>query len=382
MDKATVNRDFEKHNQEVKEVWASFQSEQPIRIPLQGGVSIRYYLDMCKYNFRDYFLYPEIMLKYQLELQKFNRFNITGDAPAGLPEEWDGIMVDFQNVYEAGWLGCEIEYPEDDVPWSKPILNENKAKLNSLKIPQAHDNLMGKMIDCYDFFKEKSENMLFEGRKIKTPRLPVWTMGPFSLATDLRGATELCTDVYDDPGYVHQLLDLATKSVIARIKICYELMGIDDWGGLALADDSVVMLSEEKYREFVLPYHKKLFKIFSEKDKPNFMHLCGPAEHLGKILHDELNIRDFETGFATDFQKLKEEMGPDVLYHRTVHPLFLHNKTESQIYQDTKQFIDPEIRENRRLIIRTSNVIAPGTPIEDLKAIYQAIRKYGYYKNI
>ena len=77
------------------------------------------------------------MLDVQLRFQEFVRTNIPQDAPMGLPEKWD-VRVDFQNYFEAGFLGAEIYYPEGNVPVSRPMLNDdNKRMLLDRGIPGA-----------------------------------------------------------------------------------------------------------------------------------------------------------------------------------------------------------------------------------------------------
>ena len=33
---------------------------------------------------------------------------------------WTGAWTDFENTFEAGSLGCEVRFPEDDIPWVGP----------------------------------------------------------------------------------------------------------------------------------------------------------------------------------------------------------------------------------------------------------------------
>ena len=85
------------------------------------------------------------------------------------------------------------------------------------------------------------------GRPVLPPRsLPgAGTDGPFTVAFKLRGATELCLDIYEDPKYVHDLLSFITEATIQRIRavrqylidkkdVCSEEFETPGWG---FADD-------------------------------------------------------------------------------------------------------------------------------------------------
>ena len=372
---------IEQHNAESAAVWAAFRSGKPTRVPVVGGVSIRHYLDMRKLSFRRYFLDPELMMQCQLEVQRFTRLHITGDLPVGIPERWDGILADFQNSYEAGYLGCKMVYPEHDVPWARPTLTEDKGALSRLKIPDPlRGNLMSSITDYYELFRDKAASAEFGGRPIAAPQIPCSTDGPFTLAVSLRGADYLCVDMYEDPGFVHSLLDFVTEAIAARMKACRDLVGMPYPGtGFRFADDAIGMLSPRCYEEFVLPHHKRLVQTFSRPGAANFVHLCGPVEQHARTLYDELNIRDIETGFPTDFDRLSAELGSAVTYRRTMHPRMLWAKTPDEIDEAVRDFVSPCVREGLRLVVRTRNVIAPGTPLESLELFYRAAKEHGRY---
>jgi len=372
---------IEQHNADAAAVWAAFRSGKPTRVPVVGGISIRYFLIMRRLSFRRYFMDPEFMMQCQLELQRLNRARITGDLPVGAPEKWDGITVDFQNQYEAGWLGCEIAFCEDDVFWTKPILAQDKSALSRCRIPDPlTGNLMGRAMQYYELFRDRAASARFEGRPIAAPRLPCGTDGPFTLAVSLRGADKLCLDIYEDPGFAHALLEFVTEAIIARVTACRDLMGMPcPADGFGFADDAIAMLSPCVYEEFVLPHHKKLVATFSRPGAANSCHLCGPIEKHARLLYDELNIRDIETGFPTDFAELTAELGSTMTYRRTVHPSMLMGKTPAEIDQAVRDFLEPSLREGLRVQIRVRNVIAPGTPLENLEAFHQSVKQHGTY---
>ena len=66
------NVDYNKHNEEVKQVWDSFHAGDPIRVPMILGVNPRVLLCNPMYNpkgisFEEYWNDPDVMLRVQLE---------------------------------------------------------------------------------------------------------------------------------------------------------------------------------------------------------------------------------------------------------------------------------------------------------------------------
>ena len=85
--------DFEKHNDEVREVWRAYRQGNPVRVPMTLGSSARFYLSNPRLNTRgityeEFHTNPDTMLEVQLAHQYYRRHNIVADHEMGLPEEW------------------------------------------------------------------------------------------------------------------------------------------------------------------------------------------------------------------------------------------------------------------------------------------------------
>ena len=78
--------------------------------------------------------------------------------------------------------------------------------------------------------------------------------------------------------------------------------------GFFFADDAIVLLSVEQYREFVLPYHRRLVDAFSD-GSPTSVHLCGDAGRFFPCLRDELRVHSFDTGFPLDLGAARKALG-------------------------------------------------------------------------
>jgi len=377
--------DFSSHNAEVKEVWSAYYSGRPIRVPVYFNMNPRMVLLDPALNregitFKDYFESPEVMAKVQLKFRKWVRFNVPQDREMGYPEDnWGGCWVDFQNSYEALYFGCRLFYWEGSLPDIEPVLKGRKELLEELN-PNPEDNpFLKKVLDYYDYFLSISDE-LYEGVPIGKPQIPLTgTDGPFTVSAQIRGASQLCIDIYEDPDFVHRLMDFVTDAIIKRITYIIHRFGLEypreSWG---FADDSIELISEKVYKEFVLPYHKRLVKTFSSGG-PNMIHLCGRASHHFLTIKEELNVMDFDTGYPTNLGEMRKVLGPEVTLRGNISPMLLLQGPVYRIEEEVIRLLRSGVMEGGKFILCDGNNVAPMTPVEHLKVMYDTGKRYGRY---
>ncbi|MGC8863002.1 MAG: uroporphyrinogen decarboxylase family protein, partial [Armatimonadota bacterium] len=205
------------------------------------------------------------------------------------------------------------------------------------------------------------------------------TDGPMTVAANLRGTTELCLDIYEDPDYVRELLSYITEATIHRIKATRQALGYEmKPAAWAFADDSIELLSEQTYRELVLPFHKRLLAELAGEG-PHSVHLCGSVDHLMPTLKSELNINFWDAGFPVNYRKVRRDLGSDfqIATGPTISTL-LHG-TPEQVESEAQQILESGIAEGGRFILRDANNLCPCTPVENVAAMYEAAKKWGKY---
>ena len=112
--------------------------------------------------------------------------------------------------------------------------------------------------------------------------------GPLDICELLWGG-DMFYEMYDDPDFVHEVLSLVTETYAAFLDRWYEIVPKNtemnphwtNWaylwhrGAIMLRDDSAMNLSPEFYREFAMPYDKKLLGRFGG----GCVHFCGRGDH-------------------------------------------------------------------------------------------------------
>lgn len=385
--------DFSSHNAEVASVWNAFEARKPIRVPVMVWTNLRvtmnHPVNRSGITWEEVFTDPEKMARRQIEHQYWVRHFLPQDREMGMPERWH-FDTDFQNVYEAAWFGCPVVYDGSLTPDTKPILtDENKADFLKKPIPDPFDGpFLERVWRFHELFQKweaegrefGGEDWGFDPRPIETGVLSgIGTDGPMTVACNIRGATEFCIDLLEDPAFADDLLAKITEATIVRLKAFRKRLGLPaKTEGFSFADDSIAMISTDTVRERLGPCYRRLIDELSNGG-PGFVHLCGDATRHFPMLHREFNIWTFDTGFPVDFGWLRRELGPDVLIQGGPPVPFLKEATPDQVRQRVKEILESGIMEGGRFILREGNNLPPGVPMENLWAMYEAGVEFGHY---
>lgn len=378
--------DFKKHNDEVTVTWQAYRSGNPTRVPMVLGISSRFYLLDEQFNtgYLDYesiFNNPRLMIETQCKIQDFIRHNIPHDIEMGIPSDGWSVAIDFQNVFDAAWFGAKIIFPQNQCPDTKPLYTDNKYELIEKGIPGPFDGIMAKVRQCHDAFYDLKNSFEYKGVGLKeiswTPG--AFTDGPFTLLCQLRGAENTCVDMLVDVEYYHQAMEIITTAIINRIREWKKYLGSPEKeDGFAMADDFVQLISTNAYKEFVLPYHRRIYRAFSYSNN-NFIHLCGDATRHFSTIVKELNVKKFDTGFPVDFTKIRCELGKDVEICGGPHVELLLNGSQNEVAARTSDILRSGIMKGGKFILREGNNLAPHTPLDNISTMYEVCKDIGKY---
>jgi uroporphyrinogen decarboxylase len=113
-------------------------------------------------------------------------------------------------------------------------------------------------------------------------RFRVFGIG-FSLyerAWTLRGLQTVLMDFYDNPWFIHELLNSIADYNIAQIKesLKYDIDAVmfgDDWG-----QQRGLQMGPKLWHEFIYPVLKRMYRVVVEAGKKVFIHSCGDVDEL------------------------------------------------------------------------------------------------------
>ncbi|MAX25890.1 MAG: hypothetical protein CMJ19_15430 [Phycisphaeraceae bacterium] len=383
MPTSTTNR---LNNDEKALIWKAYQDRKPTRVPVRLYTNPRVVLLNEQWNpegftFQQVTEDPKLHIEISLRHSLYRRtvLNHYTDEPTGLPEFWD-VELMIYNIYEAAMFGAPIDYLPQQVPDTKVCLtDENKLEIFKQDISNPLESPFIKhWLDFNRQMMEIARDMTFEGRPVRVmPWSICGTDGPVTVAMNLRGP-QFMEDMIIEPAYADRLMRWIMQAAINR-RAAFESYWGDRIGhGNGMADDSVAMLSTQMYEQQVLPIHRMFYEAVSS-DRPRCMHLCGDVTRHFSLIHRELGVTSFDTGFPVNFGQLRNQLGDDVEILGGVEVAKLMNGTADEVYQRTRDILQTGVMRGGRFIMREGNNLPPNCPLENLEAMYQATLEFGKY---
>lgn len=164
---------------------------------------------------------------------------------------------------EAHGFGARILFPEDDVPKCHDYFIQDYKDIEKLQIsaPLEAERMLDRIMAVKLYKHELGD---------KYPVLG-WVEGPIAESADLRGLANLMTDIYDQPGFTSQLMEIATQQSIsfahAQIEAGADFIGI--------GDAAASLVGPNIYKNLVMPFEKQIINAIHEKGAKVKLHICG-----------------------------------------------------------------------------------------------------------
>jgi len=205
----------------------------------------------------------------------------------------------------------------------------------------------------------------------------VLVSGPFSGAASIIGVQNFLKLLINDPEYVHELVAQVTDIEIQVVKA---LKGYDVIFDIKDPVASGTMIKAQQYREFVKPYHTKLLGAMNGvSPNAHSLHICG---NTSRILKD---MADTGAGLISvdnmmDLSFVKSEIGDRAAIVGNVKPTdTMLLGTEQDVADDLKDCIKKAWDSEKTYIPAFGCGLPLGTPVENLDALFAALREFGKY---
>jgi len=280
--------DFERAARLQTEVW---EGEKPHIQPL---------LLSCSLDENDDEYFPQFNLKeihYDRQKMFANQFRVMMTAVYGGAHAVPSVRANMGCGIFPTLFGIKQELFEDKMPWVKQHLSKEELKA------------MGpEDLKLSDEFKIGLEYMEYMSERLEGTGCMVYPMdlqGPFDIAHLVYGDA-IFYDLYDDPEFVHHLLELACQAMFKGMEECLkvipgsesmvahynELVIPRSMGGIKTSEDTSTLLCKEHIEEFIVPYMKKVFSHFGG----GYVHYCGRNPHLFEVVMGMPDVRGINLG--------------------------------------------------------------------------------------
>lgn len=354
------------------EAWQKFRYVD--RVPVQYCVVARYFAPVFKLRYIDFFKDVETQYYWQLQFAKYRLENIPEDACTG---PIISVAPWFDNVIQPSGHGGEVGWEEDSPPRAIPTIR-SVEQMERFEVPPPETGLRGKAIEWWRRMKELATQtkVTFNGREGRVAvGLGVGGLSPHMIAVDLVGP-DFYWWIIEYPEACHRFLEKITRGEIAAEEHVRRLQGVPLEGdGYGLAEDSAQIMSAQQFKEFCVPYSRRLFERFGRKERA--IHMCGQSAHLHQVLKEDLKMTMFNIfGYLVPPKVAAANLGGISKMSGNINPMLMKDGTCQEVKDAARECIDA-LGPCGGFILADGANVCPGTPLQSFQAIMEAAEEYG-----
>lgn len=355
----------------------NFEEDERVPVSVQAGLAaLRFLPNLSGYTFKDYYRNLEVQRELRLEGQKWSYEVLDADISyhPSRAARADGEHIDPGIIREGVIWDCEIRLPDEEHPWTSPWTIprvKTPEDIESIEVPDP--------VEVQEKFRKQLEKQF--GRSfgaLECARQASSIHPPFSAAGALMGMTTLCSHVYRYPKLLHSLLRKMFDTYCV-LRDYYDEMRGGKTEALGLSDDHAGFLSERYYREFVLPYNKRLYERYGKKWRS--LHMDSYMAHIAHIILDEYKVNAVNGRGVLNLAELKSLFnGKIVIVGSTISAGML---MPGFGYEKIKEAVDYSMREaapgGGYIFSTVGETVYPGIDMERLLFLVRYAKKAGRY---
>ena len=284
---------------------------------------------------------------------------------------WDGIFVATDSVAVAHSLGLEVQYTDvGAVPGPKGLL-KSLRDAEQLRWPDPRETRLNEWIIATRILaRELGDRVLILGRA---------DAGAFSLAAQLRGMEEWLLEVAleEQPALLHAFLEQCNRYSLWFADLLLEAGAHVVTIGDGLASGSVVSL--RVYERYVFPYHRALAQAIRERNARLSIHVCGDiAPMVSQLVQTGTHILEFDA--PTDFELAwQTARGKTCLLGNVPVSEVMTRGSPDQVEAECRWRLE-RVKPAGGYILSSGCALSPDAPAENLHAMVESARRYGWYE--
>ncbi|HUX20452.1 MAG TPA: uroporphyrinogen decarboxylase family protein [Spirochaetia bacterium] len=278
--------------------------------------------------------------------------------------DFDGVYVSRDNWIYHEALGGELNFPEDDEPYSAKALLQAPSEHTRLRVPEPNRAPgMRTVLAAARQVVRAVGGEYYVQANIDT--------GPFSLGAELMGLENFLIAVSTlDEAEVRSYLDFCTSVVVAYGEAMIET-GVH---GIQYGDACASLVSPEMYRNLVLPYQAESVARLAGRDCDLWIHICGNTEHLLPMVAD-LPIDGFEVDAKVPLATARRLIGESIGLKGNIDTSLLLQRSPDEVYEETLRILRDYGQESG-LVFSPGCGVPRMTPRANLTAMVAACREH------
>ena len=197
----------------------------------------------------------------------------------------------------------------------------------------------------------------------------------------LRGMENILMDYYLHPEEVHRLNDALCRLYVGYIDRLGRDVAPDGlWTSDDLGNQRQLMMKPDHFREFLLPYYRRVGEACRRNKMHFWLHSCGDnLEILGDLADAGVQVFHPVQKHAMDERRAAREFGDRMTFLAGIDVQhILQEGTPSDVRAEVRAMIDLFDRPDGGMILAAGNGIVGGTPWENIDAFLDEGIVYGW----
>ena len=320
--------------------------------------------------YMDYVFQRESLGQARSVVEKEIGFQLVGDK-----------VYDHGVILNASLFGGAVQYHDNSTPVLEPVIRDpaDVATL-ALRVDAVTDEgLMHEGVLHAEYWRAMEMRGKRDGIE---PRAPAsgGTKGIATVCGQLCTVTNFLTWLYTNPVEMAELTALVGRTFSRYIGASREFDGGMAVDGLGFASDLAGLMSPDTYALFCAPGEKELYERYAPRGT-RFYHADSNMKNHVQILRD-IGVTDVNIGPMVSVSDILTAV-PEMVVHGQVPPTqVLWQGTPDLVVDSVRNDIEETKRVGAslgQLRVCTAGSINPGTPLENIKAMFWAASMYGRF---
>ena len=282
----------------------------------------------------------------------------------------DGILLDVDTALLASACGADVKYPEDIAAVTEDVQPRSMEQLieDLPKVDLRRSERVQIYLDAvHRLSRWCNENDVYLRGNAD--------QGPFSLACELTGMTQFLINLVDEDNeeLIKELIGQTYRISLEMHKLCMEAGA--DGTSYGNSSEGCSVISPDMFREFALPYEKRLASDLNAIGSRAICHICG---NVNPILEDlaSTGCIAYEFDAKTDIELAQKISKGHFSISGNIDPALIYERTPDEIIPQVRKLLDL-YRNKGGLIICSGCAISPNTPEENIYAIVNTVKTEG-----
>lgn len=297
--------DPEKYRDRIEEsrrrIEITSRFEEPDRVPIRISEGGSYYCWLFGHDIGEYYQNVELQIEVQLKGLEWAYEELFDDRTG------HGLRAEVGPVGEALLWDCAIERPPGTSPWIVPCVHS----LEEMERLPAPDPASARGVKWALERRQRMAELARERGVTLGVGGGVGIHPPLSAACALAPPHLVYEWMYTHPERIRRFFDKLLEAFFRLTDFNDRCFGVKERRSIGLADDNSAFVSDEMYRDLVLPYNQAIYDRYGQEGR--YLHADGPNDHHFETYADILKLTQMDIGGWSDIATAKRALAGKVV---------------------------------------------------------------------